>query len=269
MNSFRQAGPGHPSPQLLATDYNGWMRKDGESRQVQGPKAVVLYPQSPASTNYGEITLKSNIASPIIQFAAVTDVQYASTNDIDPVPSFARGGVILSELAPGEFGMVITGHSYSVTIVAVTITDTWKIISDSDRLEVHFSPWGPREQLYSQTWLYLRFKRSAIHSDFNRVLWNIFRHVQSKAQLLQSRLDDIGYARPSNFTRYCRQYLGEDYFDQLTDSEESDADNEDTPSDDNTSQPDWSDEAEGSSGSDYEAGGSGSEATVVDGHRNA
>ena len=69
-----------------------------------------------------------------------------------------------------------------------------------DRLEVRFSPWGANEQLYGQTWLYLRFKKPLVYADFNRVLWNTFLRVQSKAQLLQSRLKDIAYAQPSKFT---------------------------------------------------------------------
>ena len=181
-------------------------------------------------------------------------------------------------------GMVITGHSYSTTIVAVSVTDTWKIVSDSVSheevlicvciltmfypqhcREVRLSPWGPREQLHGQTWLYLRFKSSAVYIDFNRVLWDVFWRVLSKAQLLKARLDDIGYARPSNFTRHCRQYLGDDYFDQLTDSEESEDDHEGTASGDSNSHLDWGEGMEGS-GSEV---GSCSEATAIDGFENA
>ena len=37
---------------------------------------------------------------------------------------------------------------------------------------------------------------------------------------IQARLSDIAFATPSRFTHYCRQYLGENYFDTLSDSEE-------------------------------------------------
>ncbi|PIL33821.1 hypothetical protein GSI_04446 [Ganoderma sinense ZZ0214-1] len=205
---------------------------------------------------------------PITRFAAVEDVKYASSNELDTVPYFAPGGVLLSELAPGEFGMVITGHSYSVTIVAVTITGDWKIASDSDRLEVRMSPWRREEQLYGQTWLYLRFKNSLVYLDFNRVLWDTVWQLQTKAKMLQARLDDVAYAQPSNFTKYCRQYLGEDYFDQLTDSGGSESDSEEDRIHDNSSLPAWDDGNGGSGseaeGSGSEAGRSGSEATAVD-----
>lgn len=98
----------------------------------------------------------------------------------------------------------------------------------------------------------------------------MFWQVQAKAKLLKARLDDVGYAQPSNFTKYCRQYLGENYFDELTDSGGSESDSEDGRSDDNYSQPGWGYGAEGSGfeagGSGSEAGGSGSEATAVDGY---
>ncbi|PIL24707.1 hypothetical protein GSI_12593 [Ganoderma sinense ZZ0214-1] len=211
----------------------------------------------------------SSESYPITKFAAVIDVQYASSNESDTVPYFARGGVLLSELDPGEFALVITGHSYSATIVSVAINERWKIASDSDRQEVRFSPWGPGEQLHGQTWLYLRFKKALVYSDFNRVLWNMFWLVQSKAQILQARLKDIGYAQPSNFTKYCRQYLGDDYFDQLPESE-SESENEEDSFSDNPSQPDLSDDDEGldspAAHSASSVGESDSEATAVEGY---
>nr|VWO99241.1 Chitin synthase ChsE (EC [Ganoderma boninense] len=197
---------------------------------------------------------------PITRFAAVIDVQYASSNDRDPIPYFAPGGVLLSELAPGEFGLVITGHSYSVTIVALNVTHRWKIVSDGVHLEVRVSPWAPGEQLHGETWLYLRFKKCVVYSDFNRALWDVFWRAQSKAQQLQDSLDDIGYASPSNFTRHCRQYLGEDYFERLPDSGSEGYGSDDTRSDDERSYPDWSDEAEGSTSN----GGEDSDVTAVE-----
>lgn len=78
--------------------------------------------------------------------------------------------------------------------------------------------------------------------------------MQSKAQLLQARLKDIGYAQPSNFTGYCRQYLGADYFDQLTESE-SESDDEDSS---------LGDEDEGSDSTGRSGTESDSQATAVD-----
>ncbi|PIL27817.1 hypothetical protein GSI_10971 [Ganoderma sinense ZZ0214-1] len=197
---------------------------------------------------------------PITRFAAVIDVQYASSNERDPIPYFAPGGILLSELVPGEFGLVITGHSYSVTIVALTVTHTWKIISDGVQLEVRFSPWAPGEQLHGETWLYLHFKKRVVYSDFNRAFWDVIWRAQSKAQQIEESLDDIGYANPSNFTRYCRQYLGEDYFDRLPDSGSEDSGSDDTRSDDEHSHPHWSDEEEGSTSN----GDEDSDATAVE-----
>ena len=39
--------------------------------------------------------------------------------------------------------------------------------------------------------------------------------------LLESRLYSLAYAEPSNFTKHCRQYLGETYFETLEDAEDS------------------------------------------------
>ena len=45
-----------------------------------------------------------------------------------------------------------------------------------------------------------------------------------KICILQDRIEDIAFSNPSNFTTYCRQYLGDNYFDNLEDADEDGAD---------------------------------------------
>ncbi len=76
----------------------------------------------------------------------------------------------------------------------------------------------------SQSWTHLHFDDRTEYAHFNRALWEIFDIVTAKHELLQNRLDLVAYAEPSNFTRYCRQYLGQNYFDNLDPSVHSESD---------------------------------------------
>lgn len=71
----------------------------------------------------------------------------------------------------------------------------------------------------TKTWTHLRFYERTVYTDFLRHLWAAHHQVTCKRMLVHRRLIEVGYAEPSNFTKFCRQYLGEDYFDNLVDSE--------------------------------------------------
>ena len=77
----------------------------------------------------------------------------------------------------------------------------------------------PEAALYGRSWMYIRFGDSLAFADFNRVLWGLFWKVETNARMLADRLYDIAWATPSNFTRYCWQYLGDDYFTREDDDE--------------------------------------------------
>ena len=68
--------------------------------------------------------------------------------------------------------------------------------------------------------MHLRFDDRAVFADFNRRFWQCYFEAEEHVRMLQRRLDLVAHASPSNFTRYCRQYLGEDYFDSLQDSDD-------------------------------------------------
>lgn len=74
----------------------------------------------------------------------------------------------------------------------------------------------------TKTWTHLRFYERTVYTDFLRRLWAAHHQVTCKRMLVHRRLIEVGYAEPSNFTKFCRQYLGEDYFDNLVDSESDD-----------------------------------------------
>ena len=69
-----------------------------------------------------------------------------------------------------------------------------------------------------------------MYAKFNKELWAAFEKVTAKQILVQSRLYAIAYEEPSAFTKHCRQYLGEDYFDTMEEeadeSEVGDSDSE-------------------------------------------
>ncbi|KAI0690824.1 hypothetical protein C8T65DRAFT_745667 [Cerioporus squamosus] len=156
---------------------------------------------------------------PATRFAAVVGVQYAMTNDRQPLATFNVGGVMLSELYPGEVAIITVGSSYQNTVDSMMLSYTTEIITDNPRQEVRFSA-PVRSAGEIKSWTYLRFADRAVYARFNRILWDLYDRVSTKEMLIHSRLAEVAYDLPSNFTKYCRQYLGEDYFDKLPDDED-------------------------------------------------
>ncbi|RDX40500.1 hypothetical protein OH76DRAFT_1490236 [Lentinus brumalis] len=155
---------------------------------------------------------------PVTRFAAVVGVQYALTNDKRPVATFRVGGVMLNELYPGEVAIIVVGGSYEHTVDSMMISYSMEIISDNPRQEVRFSA-RVRSSEELKSWTYLRFADRTVYTRFNRILWASYDKVTAREMLVQTRLSEIAYDLPSNFTKYCRQYLGEGYFDTLPDED--------------------------------------------------
>ncbi len=75
-----------------------------------------------------------------------------------------------------------------------------------------------------KSWTYVRFETQRKLTKFIRELFAAFDVVSERDHLINTRIFEIGFDTPSNFTKYCRQYLGQDYFDNLMDSEDSESD---------------------------------------------
>ncbi len=75
-----------------------------------------------------------------------------------------------------------------------------------------------------KAWTYLRFAVTTDLTRFTREVFAAFDVINTRRQLIDNRIWDIAYENPSNFTRYCREYLGQDYFDELQDSDDDSVD---------------------------------------------
>ena len=73
-----------------------------------------------------------------------------------------------------------------------------------------------------RSWAYIRLLDRDVYAKFNKELWTAFEKVTAKQVLVQSRLYAIAYEEPSAFTKHCRQYLGEDYFNTMEAEAETD-----------------------------------------------
>ena len=82
--------------------------------------------------------------------------------------------------------------------------------------------WSPHPRVYGgvQRWMRLRFYNRRTFFDFNRRFWRCVWETQERDRIIEERLSLIGHTLPPNFTQYCREYLGQDYFDNLPDSDE-------------------------------------------------
>ncbi|PIL23149.1 hypothetical protein GSI_14458 [Ganoderma sinense ZZ0214-1] len=184
---------------------------------------------------------------PLVHFAAVQGVEIASTNDQRPDVEFRPGGVMLAELVPGEFAIIITAQPCTNTIAAMTITHNYQVLSDTERLEVRWTS-GSTRFLQGPTWLNLRFANRLLFTDFNRAFTQILWDVQLKIRILQDRIEEIAFGNPSNFISYCRQYLGDAYFDSFVDSDGDSADEDVPPAEGGTQGDDVTGTANGSGG---------------------
>ncbi len=72
----------------------------------------------------------------------------------------------------------------------------------------------------TKNWTHLKFFDRIAYTGFLRHLWAAYHDVTSKHMLIHSRMLAVGFSQPSMFTRHCRQYLGEDYFDGLEETDE-------------------------------------------------
>ncbi|KAI0681930.1 hypothetical protein C8T65DRAFT_703797 [Cerioporus squamosus] len=156
---------------------------------------------------------------PLVKYAHVDLVQYAMTDDLRPEAGFKRGGVMIAELVPGEFAIIVTGGMYTVTVDTCIVVASMEIIPDIPRREIRWSLFnaaGPKR------WTYLRFGSRSHLATFAKELFIAHENVTVRQSLMDARLYDIAYDIPSNFTRYCRRYLGEDYFDKLPESDSED-----------------------------------------------
>ncbi|RPD52076.1 hypothetical protein L226DRAFT_527746 [Lentinus tigrinus ALCF2SS1-7] len=167
---------------------------------------------------------------PRTKFAAVDRVQYADTDDQNPLAKFRSGGVMLSEVLPGESRpltfvqivvIIVTGSTYSFTVATMMVSANWEILQDNVDQVVRWAPRASRDK--DRRWTYVRFFDRVVYADFNRRLWEAFHQLTVKQALIRARVDEIAHSEPSNFTKYCRQYLGEGYFDTLVDMDEEDA----------------------------------------------
>ncbi len=71
-----------------------------------------------------------------------------------------------------------------------------------------------------KAWTYLRFAVMTDMTKFSREVFAAFDVISVRRKLIDDRIWDIAYEDPSNFTMYCREYLGQDYFDELEDSDD-------------------------------------------------
>ncbi|PIL29464.1 hypothetical protein GSI_08406 [Ganoderma sinense ZZ0214-1] len=165
---------------------------------------------------------------PVVHFAAVQGVEFARTDDQHPDVEFRPGGVMLTELVPGEFAIIITAQPCTSSIAALTITHNYQVLSDTERLEVRWTS-GASRFLHGSSWLHLRFANRLLFTDFNRAFWQILWDVQLKIRILQDRIENIAFSNPSNFISYCRQYLGDAYFDSFAGSDGDSADEDGLP----------------------------------------
>ncbi|RDX40365.1 hypothetical protein OH76DRAFT_1423747 [Lentinus brumalis] len=167
-------------------------------------------PEGRSSANIGFI-------SPLVKFAHVDLVHYAMTDDRYPEASFKKGGVMIVELIPGEFAIIVTGGMYTVTVDTCVVVSNMEIIPDIRRCEIRWSLFGS-SATERKSWTYLRFGNRSDLATFNKELFCAHSVVAARHSLVHARLYDIAYDIPSKFTRYCRQYLGQDYFDNLSES---------------------------------------------------
>ncbi|KAI0709974.1 hypothetical protein C8Q76DRAFT_798745 [Earliella scabrosa] len=156
--------------------------------------------------------------SPKVCFAAVRHVLWGQSDDSKPEAVMRPGGVMLCELVAGEFAIIVTGSSYSVTVTSMMIAADWEIIPDNASLTMR---WAPRPLSGGKSWTYLRFYDQVVYADFNRCIWDIYHQVTVRRTRINSTLHAITYDEPSKFTKYCREYLGDDYFDNLPSEEDS------------------------------------------------
>ncbi|TFK82409.1 hypothetical protein K466DRAFT_568444, partial [Polyporus arcularius HHB13444] len=162
-------------------------------------------------------------------FAAVEGVRYALSSGAPALVFYRRGGVLLSELARGAFAIIVVGGSYDRTIDTLLLSAATNIVSDNAHHELRYST-GPPSHSFAvgsasdtRVWTRLRFADRRVYARFNRYLWAAYDLVAHRETAIQDRLYAIAYESPSNFTHYCRQYLGEDYFDNLPADEDDEA----------------------------------------------
>ncbi|KAI0691207.1 hypothetical protein C8T65DRAFT_745539 [Cerioporus squamosus] len=173
-------------------------------------------------------------------FAAVRGIQYGLARaDRQPLSIHKSGGVLLSELSTGVFAIVVVCSAYDRTVDTVLISSSLEIIPDNASCSVvHRSQALTGQQVHNvisfslpvadgqrRWWTHLRFYDRRVYARFSRHVWAAYDVVTAGEATIQERLDQVAYASPSNFTHYCRQYLGADYFDNL--SEDSYAGSED------------------------------------------
>ncbi|KAI0700643.1 hypothetical protein C8T65DRAFT_709616 [Cerioporus squamosus] len=99
---------------------------------------------------------------------------------------------------------------------------------DRKRREVRWSLWTTHPYTV-KSWTYVRFGEAHDFTKFTRELFAAFDVVSERANLISTRVHEIAFNTPSNFTKYCRQYLGQDYFDNLVDSEDGQSDRSGSP----------------------------------------
>ncbi|PIL36032.1 hypothetical protein GSI_01692 [Ganoderma sinense ZZ0214-1] len=196
---------------------------------------------------------------PFTRFAAISDVRFATTNDVNPVPSFEDGGVLLCELAPGEFGFIVADESRAA-VAAMTITSSWVIVANTEYLEVRCFTGAPcaRTDAFGRMWMHVRITDRLIYAEFNRILWDIYWQVQSKTCMLQERLHHIAFAQPSNLVDYCRQYLGNDFADNLEDVDLDETEGQEQAGDNVDNEETTGGEADGDEAGEGEDGSKGS-----------
>lgn len=144
---------------------------------------------------------------------------------------------VLQVFLDGVFSdvIIVIGGAYHVTVDRCIITANMEICPDTVsrfyifRRVVHQVVvqrsreirWtlGFQNGRNNKSWTYLRFGLSTDLTRFARELFAAFDAVTTKYHLVHNRIYDIAYAEPSNFTNYCREYLGQEYFDALGDSD--------------------------------------------------
>ncbi len=128
--------------------------------------------------------------------------------------------------------IIVVGSSYNVTVNRCIMTADMEICPDivSHSFQANATSfdktvlqrcteirWSvtPRYRSQMKSWTYLRFAVMTDLTKFAREVFAAFDAITAKRQLIDNRVYDIAYDSPSNFTKYCREYLGDDYFDDL------------------------------------------------------
>ncbi|RDX39743.1 hypothetical protein OH76DRAFT_1413381 [Lentinus brumalis] len=79
---------------------------------------------------------------------------------------------------------------------------------------------------HTKSWTHVRFGVPTDFTKFARELFTALDVVSTRHHQIHDRIWEIAYEEPSNFTKYCREYLGQDYFDNLEDDTEGSDDDE-------------------------------------------